>query len=77
MQYDNIGNFIRNKRHEFDKSMSLNTFAINNDIEPAVLSRIENCKQGIKLEVLAKIANGFGLYASELLSEYESSANLK
>ena len=46
MQYDNIGNFIRRKRTLLGKT--LNNFAIDNDIEPAILSRIENNKQDIK-----------------------------
>lgn len=71
MQYNNIGKFIRANRLKLNQT--LNNFAINNNIEPAILSRIENGKQDIKLGVLNKIAKGFSLKASELLIEYEKS----
>ena len=51
---------------------TLNGFAIENEIEPAVLCRIENSKQDIKLNVLKKIAHGFNQTAGELLIEFES-----
>ncbi len=70
MQYDNIGNFIRRKRTLLGKT--LNNFAIDNDIEPAILSRIENNKQDIKLKVLVKIAKGFNQSLSEFISEFEN-----
>ena len=69
MQYNELGNFIKNKRLSI--GITLNKFAIENDIEPAVLSRIENLKQDIKIGVLVKIANGFNLTLSQLLSEFE------
>ena len=69
MQYKDFGKYIRIKRTE--ANMSLNNFALQNDIEPAILSRIENQKQDIKLNVLIKIANGFQLSPSELLKEFE------
>lgn len=72
MQYTNFGKFIRTKRIAL--GITLNNFAINNDIEPAVLSRIETGKQDIKLGVLRKIANGFEVLVSELIGEYEESS---
>lgn len=69
MQYNELGKFIKNKRLSI--GITLNKFAIENDIEPAVLSRIENLKQDIKIGVLVKIANGFNLTLSQLLSEFE------
>lgn len=72
MNYNNIGKFIRFKR--YNTGQTLNNFAINNDIEPAILSRIENGKQDIKLGILNKIAKGFSLTASALLAEYEASS---
>ena len=69
MQYNELGKFIKNKRLLAGKT--LNKFAIENDIEPAILSRIENLKQDIKMGVLVKIANGFSKTPSEFLSEFE------
>ena len=69
MQYDELGKFIRNKR--LQTGATLNKFAIENDIEPAILSRIENLKQDIKIGVLVKIANGFNTTPSKFLSEFE------
>ena len=73
MQYINFGNFIRKKREGLSPKQSLNSFAIENGLEPATLSRIENNKQGIKLTDVGKIANGFNMLASELISEFEQS----
>ena len=70
MQYDKLGQYIKKKR--ISLNISLNQFAIANDIEPAILSRIENQKQGIKLDVLCKIANGFKQTASQFLNEFEN-----
>ena len=75
MQYKNLGKFIRFKRVSLGET--LNGFAINNDIEPAILSRVENEKQDVKLGVLTKIANGFNLTVSELLAEYEQTLTIK
>lgn len=69
MQYDQLGKFIRNKR--LSTGATLNKFAIENDIEPAILSRIENLKQDIKMSVLVKIAKGFKTTPSKFLSEFE------
>lgn len=73
MQYHGLGKFIRYKRENSLQKTSLNSFAFNNDIEPAILSRIENEKQDIKFNVLTKIAKGFNLKTSELIAEYENS----
>ena len=71
MQYDDFGKYIKEQRKKSGKT--LNGFAFENDIEPAVLSRVENQKQDIKLNVLIKIAKGFGKTAGEFLTEYEKS----
>ena len=39
MQYSNLGQFIKNKRLE--KGLSLNKFATEAEIDPAILCRIE------------------------------------
>jgi len=70
MQYNNLGKYIQEKR--LSLKYSLNHFALNNGLEPAVLSRIENLKQGIKLDVLVKIACGFNQTPAEFLAEFES-----
>jgi len=70
MQYKYIGQYIRNKR--LNAGYSLNEFAIANDIDPAILSRIENLKQNIKLNILEKIASGFNQTPASFLLEFES-----
>lgn len=69
MQYSELGTFIKNKRQQ--KGLSLNKFAMEAEIDPAILCRIENLRQGIKLDVLEKIALAFDLKISEFLAEYE------
>ena len=69
MQYDELGKYIKEKR--LAKGQSLNQFAIENEIDPAILSRIENLKQGIKLQVLVNIARGFQNTPAEFLTEFE------
>lgn len=69
MQYNNLGMYIRKNREALNTS--LNSFAIENDIDPAILSRIENLKQNIKLNILEKIAKGFGKTLAEFLTEFE------
>ena len=71
MKYKELGKFIKDKR--LSTGTTLNKFAIENDIEPAILCRIENLKQDIKLGILVKIANGFSTTPSKLLSEFEKS----
>lgn len=75
MLYNNLGKYIRKKREL--KGLSLNKFAISNDIDSAILSRIENMQQNIKLNILEKIAGGFGLTAGEFLIEYENNNSIK
>ena len=69
MQYKDLGKYIRNKRIE--AGFSLNEFALSNDIDPAILSRIENIQQNIKLNILEKIASGFGMTPAQFLGEFE------
>ena len=70
MQYSKLGQFIKNKRLE--KGLSLNKFATEAEIDPAILCRIENLKQSIKIEILEKIVNAFDTKLSEFLREYEN-----
>lgn len=69
MQYKTFGNFIREKRKA--TGLTLNKFAIENDIEPAILSRIENLKQDVKMGICVKIAKGFNTTPAKLLAEFE------
>lgn len=73
MKYEELGLYIRNRRKSINKS--LNEFAVETDIDSAILSRIENLKQDIKLTILRKIAGGFGKKPSEFLSEFEEYDN--
>ena len=68
-QYENLGTYIKHRRSELD--ISLNQFAFSNDIDPAILSRIENLKQGVKINILEKIARGFNKTPAEFLAEFE------
>ena len=70
MQYDKIGKFIKDKRNKL--GLTLNKFCFSNDLEPAMLSRIENQKQDIKLCSLYKIAKGFDTTPAKLLTEFEN-----
>lgn len=70
MEYNKLGAYIKEKRVEL--GVSLNSFSVANDIEPAILSRVENLKQGIKLDTLVKIATGFNKTPAEFLTEFES-----
>lgn len=70
MNYEELGLYIQKKREKL--GISLNAFCIANDIEPAILSRIENLKQGIKLNSLIKIASGFKMTVAEFLTEFEN-----
>ncbi len=69
MQYNEIGKYIKNKREEL--GVSLNKFAQDADIDCAILCRIENLKQGIKLNILEKIANNFNQTPAEFLKDFE------
>ena len=52
MQYKDFGKFLRYKRTKDLPNKSLNSFAFDNNIEPAILSRVETLKQDIKLSVI-------------------------
>ena len=69
MQYSDLGKFIKLKRLE--KGLSLNKFAVEAEIDPAILCRIENLKQGIKISVLESISHAFGTTPAEFLKEFE------
>lgn len=69
MQYSQLGKFIKEKRQQ--RGLSLNKFATEAEIDPAILCRIENLRQGIKLDVLEKIAFALELKLSKFLAEYE------
>ena len=68
MQYKYLGKFIKLKREK--TGISLNKFAMEADIDCAILCRIENLKQGIKLSVLEKIAKKFDKTPAEFLTEF-------
>jgi transcriptional regulator with XRE-family HTH domain len=67
--YKNISLYIKQRRLE--KGVSLNEFALDNDLEPATLSRYENGKRAINLMNLVKIANGFNQTLAEFLNDFE------
>jgi len=69
MQYSKLGIYIKQRR--FELGVSLNQFAIECEIDSAILSRIENSKQDIKMKVLKKIAHGFGDTPAEFLTKFE------
>ena len=69
MQYSQLGKFIKEKRQQ--RGLSLNRFAMEAEIDPAILCRIENLRQGIKLDVLEKIAFALEIKLSKFLAEYE------
>ncbi len=74
MQYSELGKFIKEKRQQ--KGLSLNKFATEAEIDPAILCRIENLRQGIKLDVLEKIAFALDMKLSKFLAEYEKTYNV-
>jgi len=67
--YKNISLYIKERRLE--KGLSLNEFCIENELEPATLSRYENNKRKINLPNLVKIANGFDQTLAEFLTDFE------
>ncbi len=73
MQYSELGKFIKYKREQ--TGLSLNKFAIEAEIDSAILSRIENLKQGIKINILYNIANALNTTPSKLLEEFEKYKN--
>lgn len=74
MQYTELGKFIKFKRNEL--GLSLNKFAGIADIDPAILSRIENNKQGIKLNILINIADALDTTPAKFLDEFENKNDL-
>ena len=70
MQYSKLGTYIRKERLKL--GLSLNQFAIECEVDSAILSRIENLKQDIKINVLKKIASGFGCTPAKFLTKFES-----
>lgn len=73
--YKNISSYIKQRRLE--KGVSLNVFAIDNELEPATLSRYENGKRAINLMNLVKIANGFNQSLAEFLIDFEKNSHNK
>lgn len=69
MQYSDLGKYIKLKRQE--SGLSLNKFAVEAEIDPAILCRIENLKQGIKINVLENISYAFGMTPAKFLDEFE------
>ncbi len=69
MQYKDLGRYIKLKREA--SGVSLNKFAQEADVDCAILCRIENLKQGIKMNILEKIAINFGKTPAEFLNEFE------
>ena len=69
MQYSELGKFIKIKRETL--GVSLNKFAQEADVDCAILCRIENLKQGIKISILEKLAKNFGKTPAEFLLEFE------
>ena len=74
MQYRELGKYIKNKRLEL--GFTLNKFAVECEIDPAILSRIENLKQDIKMNVLQKISYGFGITPARFLTKFEEENNI-
>ncbi len=70
MQYHELGKFIKLKR--LNTGLSLNKFALETEIDPAILCRIENLKQGIKISSIEKISAYFKQTPSEFLHEFEN-----
>lgn len=71
MQYSELGRFIKIKREQL--GLSLNKFANLAEIDPAILCRIENLKQGIKINILENISNAFNTTPAKFLEEFENS----
>lgn len=70
MQYNNkLAKFLKKERLKTKKS--LNVFAVENEIEPSTLSRVENGLLEIKMGILVKIALGLDTTPAELLADFE------
>lgn len=65
-----IRDFMKLKRQGTGKT--LNGFALDADIDSAILSRIENKKQGVKFEVLEKFVAALNMTLTEFFNEYEN-----
>lgn len=70
MQYHELGKFIKYKRGQ--TGLTLNKFANAAEIDPAILCRIENLKQGIKINILENISNALKTTPAKLLTEFEA-----
>lgn len=70
MQYSELGTYIKNERLKL--GLSLNKFAIESEVDSAILSRIENLKQDIKMNVLQKIAHCLGYTPAKFLTKFET-----
>lgn len=70
MQQFDLRDYIKLKRIQL--GFKLNNFAFKNDIDPSILSRLENKKFDLKYPVLEKIAKGFSMTPGEFLIEYET-----
>ena len=70
MQYSDLGRFIKLKREAL--GVSLNKFAQEADVDCAILCRIENSRQGIKVSILEKLFKVFGKTPAEFLTEFEN-----
>ena len=70
MQYSDLGKFIKFKCMQM--GISLNRFATESEIDPAILCRIENLKQGIKINILESVARVFGMTPAVFLTEFEN-----
>ena len=70
MQYYELGKFIKLKRVQ--AGLTLNKFATEAEIDPAILCRIENCKQGIKISVLENISKALKTTPAKFLIEFEA-----
>ena len=70
MQQFDLRDYIKFKRTKM--GFKLNKFAIENEIDQSILSRLENKKFDLKYPVLEKIARGFSMSPGEFLLEYEN-----
>ena len=70
MQQFDLRDYIKLKRTKL--GLKLNNFAFKNDIDPSILSRLENKKFDLKYPVLEKIEKGFSMTPGEFLLEYEN-----
>ncbi len=69
MQYEKFGNYIKIKRKKL--GISLDCFAFESGLDSGVLSSLEDGKSDEFFKNFLKIARGFKMSPSELLSEFE------